>query len=396
MSNKNFLSNGKVRSAEKIREAMARVKATNHITRENIEYLLPKAVEAIGQLARPEAVLAVANYNPDSVWLFSRDNSAQPEGFQSFLLLNEQGKRKLLDGSLNLLNPPLDCLVQQSETPALIYVWASYTPGISAAGIRLMLDHFTSPRYAKCDLVSWSATVRGERAMLRDGFIKGVELDGFSRPDLFILARSKKALNALRPRYDRYDRDLNPTGITVVHDISELMKVAAIRSAVYIGEQSCPYDEEFDGNDFAATHVLAYVDNEPVGCMRIRFFGDFAKLERLAVRKEFRTSRTAFELVRASVELCRAKGFRRIYGHARTDLLDFWKSFGFNLKEGAAEFDFSGYTFVEMAETISPKNDAVSLNDDPYRLIRPEGRWHYPGILETSAREGTARNAAFG
>ena len=39
-----------------------------------------------------------------------------------------------------------------------------------------------------------------------------------------------------------------------------------MRSAVYIGEQECPYEEEFDGNDLAATHLIGYVGNEPAGC----------------------------------------------------------------------------------------------------------------------------------
>jgi hypothetical protein len=29
--------------------------------------------------------------------------------------------------------------------------------------------------------------------------------------------------------------------------------------------------------------------------------------------------------------------------------------------------------------------DAVTIGDDPYVIIRPEGRWHVPGILELPA-----------
>ena len=364
-----------------VREALTQVRVTNAVDLDTVRRLLPAAEAAIGPLAPAENVMAVAQHNPDCVWLFSR-STGKPEGFQAFLLLNENGREQLLKGTLNLYAPPLDALVQQGETPSLIYVWATFTPGKLAAGIKLMLDHFASPRYATCDLVSWSATIRGERAMLRDGFQKGLELDGFSRPDLFVLARSAKTRRSLRPRYDSYERDLHPTGICVVHDIADLMKVAAIRSAVYIGEQNCPYAEEFDGNDFSATHLLAYVNNEPAGCMRLRYFGSFAKLERLAVRKEFRRSRTAFELVRASVDLCRAKGFDTIYGHARKDLLAFWTSFGFSIRADRAEFEFSDHVFVEMQDHIEPSNDAIALFDDPYRIIRPEGKWHIPGILE--------------
>src|SRR3954454_23156574 len=103
-----------------------------------------------------------------------------------------------------------------------------------------------------------------------------------------------------------------------------MMRVMSIRSAVYIAEQLCPYNEEFDGNDFSATHLIGYVGNEPAACLRVRYFADFAKIERLAVRKEYRKSRLPFQLVRAAIELCRVKGYRRLYGHAQKRLANFW------------------------------------------------------------------------
>jgi hypothetical protein len=103
-------------------------------------------------------------------------------------------------------------------------------------------------------------------------------------------------------------------------------------------------------------------------------------------RKEYRTSRTAFDLVRASVALCREKGYRRIYGHAREDYLPFWQHFGFKLKENGAPFAFSDQVFVEMVDDIDPSPTALSLKDDPYRLIRPEGAWHQPGRLKPRPR----------
>ena len=174
------------------------------------------------------------------------------------------------------------------------------------------------------------------------------------------------------------------TGISVVHGMDDFLKVAAIRSAVFMGEQTFAFDQQFDGNDFAATHLLYSVKGEPAGCMRIRFFGDFAKMERLAVRKEFRKSRIAFELVRASVDLCRAKGFRKLYGHAKEELLPFWQHFGFQIRANGAPFDLGGYAVVEMVDEIEPFEDAVKMGD-PYQTVRPEGMWHVPGVFERPA-----------
>ena len=373
-------------------EALSRLKITNHLDNESMQHLFPIAEQAIGMLAPIESVRRVHEKNADSVWLFSRIDGARPEGFQAFLLLNPDGRERILKGEFDLFDPPLDCLVGQSETPALIYVWATYTPGILAAGILQMIDHFSSPRYAGVDMVSWAAGIRGERAMLRTGFTKGLSHKGIERPELFILARSTETLARQRPRYDSFDA-VTRSGIKVVHEMSELLMVSAIRSAVYIGEQNCPFAEEFDGNDFAATHLIGFINGEPAGCMRIRFFGRFAKVERLAVRKEYRTSRLSFQLVRAAVDLCRSKGYATIYGHAKTEYLRFWRHFGFDLRKGIQTFPFSDSEYVELRSEFSVPNDAVSLEDGPYRLIRPEGRWHRPGVLEASAQRSASRNA---
>lgn len=77
--------------------------------------------------------------------------------------------------------------------------------------------------------------------------------------------------------------------VAVARTLDDLMRVVAIRSLVYLGDQACPYDEEYDGNDFAgATHLLLRKHGEPIGVVRLRWFADFAKLERLAIRAEYR------------------------------------------------------------------------------------------------------------
>src|SRR5258708_37522703 len=87
--------------------------------------------------------------------------------------------------------------------------------------------------------------------------------------------------------------------VRIARSFNDLMTVTAIRSAVYLAEQDCPIEEEFDGNDFVAAHFIGYVGDEPVACLRSRFFGDFAKVERLAVRHQYRRSTGPFKLVRA-------------------------------------------------------------------------------------------------
>lgn len=173
--------------------------------------------------------------------------------------------------------------------------------------------------------------------------------------------------------------------VRIARGFDDLLMVYAIRSAVYIGEQDCPYDEEFDGNDSCATHFIGFLAGEPVGCLRARFFADFVKLERLAVRPRGRRSTVAFDLVREGIELARRKGFRRIYGHSREGLDSFWARFGAKPMPDAERFQFSDFRYTEMVIELGAMPDAITMTSGPMVILRPEGDWDRPGILEASS-----------
>ncbi len=67
------------------------------------------------------------------------------------------------------------------------------------------------------------------------------------------------------------------------------MQCYMLRAAVFMGEQACPYWEEYDGNDYTASHLILYVDGEPAASMRVRWFAGFAKLERAIILKRYRS-----------------------------------------------------------------------------------------------------------
>jgi predicted GNAT family N-acyltransferase len=173
--------------------------------------------------------------------------------------------------------------------------------------------------------------------------------------------------------------------IRLARDANDLMLITAIRSAVYLAEQDCPIEEEFDGNDLVAAHFLGFVGKEPAGCLRVRFFGEFAKVERLAVRHQYRRSRLSFKLVQASVDYVRRKGFKRIYGQAQDRLVDFWAHFGAKPLGHNRKLTFSDFSYTEMVLELEPGDDAITLDSDPYMIIRPEGDWDRPGVLDLSA-----------
>ncbi len=173
--------------------------------------------------------------------------------------------------------------------------------------------------------------------------------------------------------------------VRIARGFDDLLMVYAIRSAVYIAEQECPFAEEFDGNDHCATHLIGFIDGEPAGCIRARFFHDFVKFERLAVLKKFRKSGLAFELCRSVVDLARRKGFRRLYAHSREGLEGFYARFGATPMGSDRKLSFSGFNYTEMLLEMEPSQDAITLDSGGYVILRPEGDWDRPGILEISA-----------
>src|SRR5260370_2530183 len=90
-----------------------------------------------------------------------------------------------------------------------------------------------------------------------------------------IRPRSSDSLDSWR-RSARVSADGTTISIRVASSLSDLMQVVAIRAAVYLAEQDCPYDEEFDGNDFCAIHLIRAITAHPPGAMTIRFSADLA------------------------------------------------------------------------------------------------------------------------
>lgn len=165
-----------------------------------------------------------------------------------------------------------------------------------------------------------------------------------------------------------------------------IQQVFAVRGAVFMSEQSCPYEEEFDGNDYCATHVIGFVDGRPGAVIRIRYFADFAKLERLAVLKPYRGTPITRAVVEAALEICRRKGYARVYGHSQARLVGFWAKFGFKPMGRNVRLVFSDHAYVEICRELARHEDPITLQSDPYLIIRPEGSWDAPGILEQSGK----------
>jgi GNAT superfamily N-acetyltransferase len=181
----------------------------------------------------------------------------------------------------------------------------------------------------------------------------------------------------------------NQMHVEVASDFNETIQAIAIRAAVYVGEKGWPFKEEWDGNDFTATHLLARVNGDSAGTLRIRYFGDVAKLERLAVLPKFRQKRygrkgVAFELVDYAIDFVQKKGFNKVYGHALSELVPFWNraTRGKLIPLPDAAFDCAGKEVVPMFGEFPAVPGAIQPMTDHFATVRREGALDKPGYWE--------------
>lgn len=177
----------------------------------------------------------------------------------------------------------------------------------------------------------------------------------------------------------------NDLSVSIVRDLADFMKVVAIRASVFLAEQDCPYDEEFDNNDLSALHLIATLRGEPVATLRIRFFAGFAKIERVCVMKHVRGGALVKLMIETAVDIIGRKGYTRVIGYIQKRLTPFWKQLGFLPREGRSEFCFSDYEYVECERLLDARADAITADSDPYMVMRPEGEWDHENVLDRSA-----------
>jgi predicted GNAT family N-acyltransferase len=169
----------------------------------------------------------------------------------------------------------------------------------------------------------------------------------------------------------------------------EMMQCFMLRAAVFMGEQECPYWEEYDGNDYTASHLILYVDGEPAASIRVRWFAGFAKLERAIILKRYRSYGLFLPFVQWAKEFCRKKGYPKAYLHGQKRLWPIFEKDGFR-KVDDKVFHFSDHEYGAFACDLEIGPDAPTVLTDPMVLNRPEDKLDMPGILEESMERGAS------
>lgn len=128
----------------------------------------------------------------------------------------------------------------------------------------------------------------------------------------------------------------------------EIEHAFAIRRRVFVEEQGVGEACEFDGLDHEARHLLASLDGEPAGTLRLRLLeqGRIAKIERVAVLAEHRHLGIGRALMVAALNVARAQGARVAKVHAQTVVQAFYAGLGFVAT--GPEFEEDGMPHIAM------------------------------------------------
>ena len=169
----------------------------------------------------------------------------------------------------------------------------------------------------------------------------------------------------------------------VVTTAEHLAQARAIRSICFMEERGLAYRDEFDGNDYQATHILMLKGDEPIGTSRIRWFADFAKIERTAFRKEHRSSRTLRRYARFVFAHVARKGYSRLVTLSLEQYARLWeREFGFTRVPGRTSRRPGDETvYFELVKILEVPPDAVTPTSDPRIIVRIEGAWDEPAAM---------------
>ncbi|WEK20593.1 MAG: GNAT family N-acetyltransferase [Candidatus Pedobacter colombiensis] len=127
---------------------------------------------------------------------------------------------------------------------------------------------------------------------------------------------------------------------------ADLEKAFAVRKKVFVEEQNCPPELEWENED-VSTHFLAELNGVPCGACRWRKTDAGYKLERFAVLKEFRGKKIGQALVAAALaDLPDSAHY--IYLNAQLDAMGLYSRFGF-VAEGE-QFEEAGIQHFKMVK----------------------------------------------
>ena len=171
--------------------------------------------------------------------------------------------------------------------------------------------------------------------------------------------------------------------VRLVRTPNEFAMAMAVRAATFLAEEeNITYFDEFDGNDYFATYFLAFVNGDPAGTIRLRFFREFALLERVGIRKRYRSYKVFAALARASLEHARKKGYLTVAGRAKGETYKLWRRF--EGRQSGPVIDMFRGKLVPLTFDLTNRPDTGHMECGPFGdpeyedlIVQIEGAWDF-------------------
>ncbi|TWT06385.1 GNAT family N-acetyltransferase [Planococcus sp. CPCC 101016] len=141
---------------------------------------------------------------------------------------------------------------------------------------------------------------------------------------------------------------------TKITEQEELKKALAIREEVFVNEQGCPLEDEFDqfdNLDGMCKHILVHYHDQAVGTGRVRFVQDVGKLERICILEPYRKFGIGKVIVSKLEEIAVEQGAAQVKLHGQTHAEGFYHKLGY--QTASESFIEDGIPHVLMIKEVA-------------------------------------------
>lgn len=119
---------------------------------------------------------------------------------------------------------------------------------------------------------------------------------------------------------------------------ADLRGAIGVRERVFVVEQGVPVEEEIDGRDEQALHLLALAPGgETVGTLRLLFDGETVKVGRVAVDRDWRGRGIAARMMEIALQRARDRGATRARLASQLEVVGLYERAGFAVESDVFE-----------------------------------------------------------
>jgi len=142
-----------------------------------------------------------------------------------------------------------------------------------------------------------------------------------------------------------------PTICQEITDPEGLQNCLALRQEVFVAEQSIPLSLEMDGQDADARHFALKEGDKVIATCRVRRMGIAAKIERMAVQKNYRRQGIGRELMKYVLQQLTGPGdIKLLKLSSQADAVPFYEQL--NFKKRGPEYMDAGIPHYDMTREL--------------------------------------------